>query len=1487
MAKLLKTFRVFISSTFSDMREERQILQKKVFPELENHCISRGARFQAVDLRWGVTEASQLEQKTLDICLSEIKRCQQVSPKPNFLILLGDRYGWQPIPTKVPLSEMQDITNILDQEDKGIIQKWYRCDENAIPAEYVLQPREKENIDIGQWEKTESVIRQIFRNAVPKLDFEKDQQNKYFCSATHLEIINGALKTTGSTKSTGEHAFAYVREIDGLPHDKTAKDFIDLHGDMQDAYSSERLGELKTELKSKLSDNCRNYKTNWNGQKSYIADPEIFANKILNDLLSIINKQIDETIIPDVLQHEIHLHEDFKNSRAEFFSGREDALDGIYNYINSTDNIPYLLTGLSGSGKSAVMAQAIKNAEESNHSAVIVYRFAGITSSSSDIISLLKSICKQITKAYAIDHHQFAKDYTMQDTEDEMEALSEIGLAGLYKLFARCLSFSSKEKPLWLFIDALDQMGLQDSSNELYWLPISLEPNTKLIVSALPEFARILIYCQNEKLGRLPESDALKILNKWFHAINRQLIMTQQDRLISNFKINGLPIYLKLAFENAQNWKSYTEVFSLSSSVDGLINDLMDRLEKEHSSDFVRNVISYVLSGRYQGLAENEILEILAFDKDYWNNSFLKQTHPSHRKDLEDVLKIPIVVWSRLFLDLEPYLTVRDAYGYPVISFFHKQFISSLEKRYIGTLDTQVAYHQKMADYFENYAIENRKVMELPWHLMQSNQWERLSRTIGNRHLFNAVYELYKPDLHNYWSQIEKHSSIKLSDIDHQKILSTLDYEIADDLNFSRNQSIFFYERKQYQIAITFLEDLAIYQQEVFFEIEADDLIETLNYLYLNFAASKNWDAAIQTCLEILEIDSSMDLLLKQTMFEIDIADDISLFKKKLANVALSPFSRVFKKASLLSSSMKITGLIADLYTMKNQPELALRWYDYQYRINTKTRFRVLPKLLLFIFKFIIPIGLKIYNKFTKSEQDVLTKTEYRQSYSQNVIDECIRMVVIGRVYMHKSKYSKAINYFNKAKKISKEYELSKEIIKCTNLLANCYFKKGDIIESLQNFEEARRFYESTLDFIELENVYEKMAEAYEQLKELQKAEKILEANTKILKFLGDDEKLWHTYDTLYRVTIEMQETNRAKTYKDKRDTINIATIIANSNELQQKKSIFGREMLSHQQNYNNAETHFKSERYDEAKSILSDLKCKIITYQPPKNNLSIIESLLRRFVKKPGYLAGVVFAFLQIGLVICIVLLNKLTKVLQLEELIGVLAVSIALVYLVSTIVIEKRNFKKSSFIFGFTLIISSTFVWVIFTSDDFPFNRFLGVALLFCFFYVITYVAVSIFKILIINIKKRLRKRIKKSRLRKLDFNDMHPFILRNLMKCIRLEGDIYYSGFKEYEAAFEKFIELEKISKIVADKTYLLKAQYQQLAYYIDTKKDLKPKKDLAIQIENSILQAEKDYEYGVKGIYDELYYGYLTLKLYYSRLGQKDKVAYYKEKMNNLK
>ena len=119
----------------------REALHTRVFPELAELCLKRGARFQPIDLRWGVSEEAGRDQRTMQICFEEIARCQRQTRRPNFLVLLGDRYGWRPVPTSIPADEFAAILDgLVDQPaDRRLVERWYHGDDNAVPPTHVLR----------------------------------------------------------------------------------------------------------------------------------------------------------------------------------------------------------------------------------------------------------------------------------------------------------------------------------------------------------------------------------------------------------------------------------------------------------------------------------------------------------------------------------------------------------------------------------------------------------------------------------------------------------------------------------------------------------------------------------------------------------------------------------------------------------------------------------------------------------------------------------------------------------------------------------------------------------------------------------------------------------------------------------------------------------------------------------------------------------------------------------------------------------------------------------------------------------------------------------------------------------------------------------------------------------------------------------------------------------------------------------------------------
>lgn len=108
-----KTARVFISSTFLDMHGERDLLTRKIFPELRERCVKRRIHLEEVDLRWGVTETESQEDKGVQVCLEEVATCQ-----PFFIGFVGSRYGWCP-PGQYPVPVDDDRFEWIREYPQG------------------------------------------------------------------------------------------------------------------------------------------------------------------------------------------------------------------------------------------------------------------------------------------------------------------------------------------------------------------------------------------------------------------------------------------------------------------------------------------------------------------------------------------------------------------------------------------------------------------------------------------------------------------------------------------------------------------------------------------------------------------------------------------------------------------------------------------------------------------------------------------------------------------------------------------------------------------------------------------------------------------------------------------------------------------------------------------------------------------------------------------------------------------------------------------------------------------------------------------------------------------------------------------------------------------------------------------------------------------------------------------------------------------------
>jgi hypothetical protein len=907
-----RTFRLFVSSTFQDLRAERNALHTHVFPRLRELCRRHGCRFQAIDLRWGVSELAALDQQTMIICLREIERCHRVTPRPNFLVLLGDRYGWLPPPPRIPASEFEALLKHVSAEEAELLRwsekqpaeakGWYRRDENASPTEYRLRPRQVDlsgcgtrdeveaarQAEAAAWGMIESRLQGALERAAGKASLPMEARLKYESSATEQEIAVGALRvrdpqgkvfcffrTLGGLPEgfrPGEF-LAFVEErceergralspaasrcleaIRGLPDDASPRKVHDLIAEarkdvpqasddaadlgqletwLRDAVAYEyrdldedwqpnrgveaRLRALKDQLRKRVPDNVQEYQARWTRLGATTDDigtlpedldeclapldaeepPPTLCADVWRRLARTILQEIEHpTALPAAPDERIHVapdegldaegraHCDFANDLLRFFVGREAPLRAIRDYLAGESERPLAVMAAGGAGKSALMAKALEDAKGTHPNAQFVYRFIGTTPSSSDGRSLLVSLCREISRRYG-GGEEVPYEYT--------ELVAEL---------EKRMKSASAERPLLLFLDALDQLSEAHGARSLVWLPRRLPAGVRLVVSTRREAdtfaAATRLGAEEVELGPMSRREGEELLGLWLDDGHRRLTPEQRAKVLDAFEAElsgGRPLYLKLAFEEARLWPSYVlpeALEKLEPGVDGVIQrNLFHRLAREenHGEELVAHTVGYLAASRY-GLAEDELLDVLSRDADLYQ-SFLHGSYhlPSdlvaraieHRRSrgleggegekdearlaeswlralitdpngaaelrgfLDEVLprrdgpRLPVVLWSRLFFDLAPYLTERMGEGTSLLAFYHRE-LGEVGARVYAHAERGHLAHGRLADYFRFRADpandrswtgrDVRGLSELPYHLTEAVRWHELHDTL-------------------------------------------------------------------------------------------------------------------------------------------------------------------------------------------------------------------------------------------------------------------------------------------------------------------------------------------------------------------------------------------------------------------------------------------------------------------------------------------------------------------------------------------------------------------------------------------------------------------------------------------------------------------------------------------------------------------------------------------------------------------------------------
>lgn len=297
------------------------------------------------------------------------------------------------------------------------------------------------------------------------------------------------------------------------------------------------------------------------------------------------------------LYQEIRHHLGLSAEATRTFCGRQELLTQVGQRLRKNDghpHMPMVLFGPPGIGKTALMC---KLAEQMpgllGCKTVTILRLLGTSQMSCDARSLLQTICFQVCLAYGLP----------LPPAQVLEAHARV--VQFFHILLHTVSSRNFES-LVILLDSVDDVDSIHRARRVPWLPPKCPPRVHFILSAcsgqqgvLDTMKQVITDPESYwEVKPLSSNQGQEMIQLLLAASKRTLSPGQRDLLWASLPECGHPGRLRLAFEEARKWASFTIPAPLASTAKEAMHQLCARLEQTHGQLLVARVLGYIVSSR-------------------------------------------------------------------------------------------------------------------------------------------------------------------------------------------------------------------------------------------------------------------------------------------------------------------------------------------------------------------------------------------------------------------------------------------------------------------------------------------------------------------------------------------------------------------------------------------------------------------------------------------------------------------------------------------------------------------------------------------------------------------------------------------------------------------------------------------------------------------------------------------------------------------------
>ncbi|XP_058885610.1 NACHT and WD repeat domain-containing protein 2-like [Acipenser ruthenus] len=709
--------KIFLCVDPQDSQSERKALRETVYPKIREYCRSNyGLEFKVIDGYEGFDPEDVLDCKFRQFRLKLLEDCIKNSAGPCFVALIGEQSSGPCLPQEIEVLEFEEILQMSQQAGVStrILERWYHRDENAIPPAYFLWDKrdllrnyysqadiKAREVDRSEWQEAFQEMKMIFdavvSRCIQKGTITPERGRKYFTSALEDEL---RFALENRPKEDLQRCLCYVHNIPIQSQQRekmTQKSRLSPDPELQmyhDLKSYNMMRCLRDEFLPSIvaSSQLRVYTSNsdirqGNAKEITKEHTEGLCNHFYSDMLSMIDALVTRnTQHLDSLTEEVLQHASLCNIYDGLYRIECDEVEKVKNYLSQKETkYPLIVSGGPCTGKTVFLAHCAKQVHSwlNGCDPVVAVRF--LRRDTGNLKQLLSGICQQLAVNY---------NYPPVACSNDIGQLKE-DLANLFRA-------SSLQHPLVLILDGVDQMAHTYEAQSMWWLPKTLPPSVKLLISTAPKKSAVLqtfktLYpdeSQFLEMGNKERKDGSKMLTELLLASKRRITSGQQIYVNEALKGCTLPLYVELLNREVFHWHSQSDVTeeSLGKSVHESIERFLHHLEMKHGAELVSKAVAYLTIAK-SGITENELVDILSAD-----NNFLLRFLPN--KDLLYKLRVPDSVVENLLLDLKSFLVKRYLMGFQVLCWTNRHFPLVVYKLYLSGEEARQEMHNVTSSYF-------------------------------------------------------------------------------------------------------------------------------------------------------------------------------------------------------------------------------------------------------------------------------------------------------------------------------------------------------------------------------------------------------------------------------------------------------------------------------------------------------------------------------------------------------------------------------------------------------------------------------------------------------------------------------------------------------------------------------------------------------------------------------------------------------------------